>query len=38
MKITQFLKEINVQAIAVAKIKTKLNEKSLTTIKTSVSI
>jgi hypothetical protein len=38
MKITQFLKEINVQALAVAKIKTQLNKKSLTIIKTPATI
>ena len=38
MKIKQFLKEINVQAIAVAKIKTKLNKKSLQLVKTPLSI
>jgi len=38
MKIKEFLKQINVQALAVAKIKSELNKKSLTTIKTSVTI
>lgn len=34
MKIKEFLKQINVQALAVAKIKSELNKKNLTTLKT----
>jgi hypothetical protein len=38
MKIKEFLKQMNVQALAVAKIKTKLNNKSLTLVKTPVTL
>ena len=38
MKIKEFLKQINVQALAVAKIKSNLNKKSLTIIKTPVTL
>jgi hypothetical protein len=38
MKIKEFLKQINVKALAVAKIKSQLNKKSLTTIKTTATI
>jgi hypothetical protein len=38
MKIKEFLKKMNVQALAVAKIKTKLNDKSLTLVKNSITL
>jgi len=38
MKIKEFLKQMNVQALAVAKIKTKLNKKDLTLVKTSITL
>jgi hypothetical protein len=38
MKIKEFLKQMNVQALAVAKIKTKLNNKSLTLVKNSITL
>ena len=38
MKIKEFLKQINVKALAVDKIKSQLNKKSLTTITTPATI
>lgn len=38
MKIKEFLNKMNVQALAVAKIKTKLNNKSLTIVKNPVTL
>ena len=38
MKIKEFLKEMNIKALAVAKIKTKLSDKSLTIVKNPVTL
>jgi len=38
MKIKEFLKKMNVQALAVAKIKSELNKKSLTLVKNPITL